>query len=96
MISYAIGNIFLRFMLIFFEIKIINTISTVILIALIPLFIFNFASKKGSDWLVQWEKEDANLQQLPYELLIVNVSTIGIHFLTGVLLTIGVLLSVWI
>ena len=66
------------------------------LIALIPLLIFNFASKKGSDWLVEWEKEDANLQQLPYELLIVNVSTIGIHFLTGILLTIGVLLSVWI
>jgi len=66
------------------------------LIALIPLLIFNFASKKGSEWLIQWEKEDANLQQLPYELLIVNVSTIGIHFLTGVLLTIGVLLSVWI
>jgi len=66
------------------------------LVALIPLLIFNFASKKGSDWLVEWEKEDANLQQLPYELLIVNVSTIGIHFLTGVLLTIGVLLSVWI
>ena len=60
------------------------------------IIIFNFASKKGSDWLVEWEKEDANLQQLPYELLIVNVSTIGIHFLTGVLLTIGVLLSVWI
>ena len=66
------------------------------LIALIPLLIFNFASKKGSDWLVEWEKEDANLQQLPYELLIVNVSTIGIHFLTGILLTIGILLSVWI
>ena len=66
------------------------------LIALIPLLIFNFASRKGSDWLIEWEKEDANLQQLPYELLIVNVSTIGIHFLTGVLLTIGVLLSVWI
>ena len=47
-------------------------------------------------WLVEWEKEDANLQQLPYELLIVNVSTIGIHFLTGILLTIGVLLSIWI
>ena len=42
------------------------------------------------------EKDDANLQQLPYELLIVNVSTIGIHFLTGLLLTIGVLLGVWI
>ena len=38
-------------------------------------------------------KRRCNLQQLPYELLIVNVSTIGIHFLTGVLLTIGVLLK---
>ena len=66
------------------------------LIALIPMLIFNFASKKGTEWLTEWEKQDANLQQLPYELLIVNVSTIGIHFLTGVLLTIGVLLSVWI
>ena len=66
------------------------------LIALLPLAIFNFANKKGMSWLTEWEKEDANLQQLPYELLIVNVSTIGIHFLTGILLTIGVLLSLWI
>ena len=66
------------------------------LIALLPLLIFNFASKKGSSWLDQWEKDDANLQQLPYELLIVNVSTIGIHFLTGMLLTLGFLLSTWI
>ena len=66
------------------------------LIAILPLLIFNFANKKGMSWLVEWEKEDANLQQLPYELLIVNVSTIGIHFLTGILLTIGVLLSIWI
>ena len=66
------------------------------LLALLPLAIFNFANKKGMSWLTEWEKEDANLQQLPYELLIVNVSTIGIHFLTGILLTIGVLLSIWI
>ena len=66
------------------------------LIALLPLAIFNFANKKGMSWLTEWEKEDANLQQLPYELLIVNVSTIGIHFLSGILLTIGVLLSIWI
>ena len=66
------------------------------LIALLPLLIFNFASKKGSSWLDEWEKEDANLQQLPYELLIVNVSTIGIHFLTGILLTLGILISTWI
>ena len=66
------------------------------LIALLPLLIFNFAAKKGSSWLDEWEKEDANLQQLPYELLIVNVSTIGIHFLTGMLLTLGFLISTWI
>jgi 1,4-dihydroxy-2-naphthoate octaprenyltransferase len=66
------------------------------LIALLPLLLFNFASKKGQSWLNEWEKEDANLQQLPYELLIVNVSTIGIHFLTGMLLTLGFLISTWI
>jgi len=66
------------------------------LIALLPVLIFNFAQKKGFAWLDQWEKEDANLQQLPYELLIVNVSTIGIHFLTGILLTLGFLISTWI
>ena len=66
------------------------------LIALIPVLIFNFAQKKGYAWLEQWEKEDVNLQQLPYELLIVNVSTIGIHFLTGILLTLGFLISAWI
>ena len=65
------------------------------LIALLPVLIFNFAQKKGYTWLDQWEKEDANLQQLPYELLIVNVSTIGIHFLTGILLTLGFLISAW-
>ena len=62
------------------------------LIALLPLLIFNFANKKGMSWLVEWEKEDANLQQLPYELLIVNVSTIGIHFLTGILLAVAYIL----
>ena len=58
--------------------------------------IFNFASKKGSDWLIEWEKDDANLQQLSEELLIVNVSTIGIHFLTDSIINNWVLLSVWI
>ena len=60
------------------------------------IFLFHFASKKGTSWLNEWEKEDANIEQLPYELLIVNVSTIGIHFLTGILLTIGFVISVWI
>ena len=35
------------------------------LIALIPLLIFNFASKKGSDWLNEWEKEDAMREGIP-------------------------------
>ena len=72
------------------------TINPVASIALLPIFLFHFASKKGRSWLNEWEKEDANIEQLPYELLIVNVSTIGIHFLTGILLTIGFLISVWI
>ena len=71
-------------------------INPVASIALLPIFLFYFASKKGRSWLNEWEKEDANIEQLPYELLIVNVSTIGIHFLTGILLTIGFLISVWI
>ena len=71
-------------------------INPVASIALLPIFLFHFASKKGTSWLNEWEKEDANIEQLPYELLIVNVSTIGIHFLTGILLTIGFLISVWI
>ena len=74
----------------------IYTSNLFTLIALLPILIFNFAHKKGSSWLDEWEKEDANLQQLPYELLIVNVSTIGIHFLTGILLTLGFLISAWI
>ena len=45
------------------------------LIALIPLLIFNFASKKGSEWLIQWEKDDANLQQLPLSLIHISEPT---------------------
>jgi len=92
-------NVWKNLMLLSFAIILgasIYTNNLFALIALIPVFIFNFAQKKGYAWLDQWEKEDANLQQLPYELLIVNVSTIGIHFLTGILLTIGFLISTWI
>ncbi|PZC41172.1 MAG: 1,4-dihydroxy-2-naphthoate octaprenyltransferase [Chloroflexi bacterium] len=66
------------------------------LIALFPIILFYFGYQKGKSWLNEWEKEDANIEQLPYELLIVNVSTIGTHFLTGILLTMGFLLSAWI
>ena len=92
-------NVWKNLMLLSFAIILgasIYTNNLFALIALIPVLIFNFAQKKGYAWLDQWEKEDANLQQLPYELLIVNVSTIGIHFLTGILLTIGFLISTWI
>ena len=92
-------NIWKNLMLLSFAIIVgasIYTDNLFALIALIPVLIFNFAQKKGYAWLEQWEREDANLQQLPYELLIVNVSTIGIHFLTGILLTLGFLISAWI
>ena len=92
-------NVWKNLMLLSFAIIVgasIYTDNLFALIALIPVLIFNFAQKKGYAWLEQWEREDANLQQLPYELLIVNVSTIGIHFLTGILLTLGLLISAWI
>ena len=92
-------NVWKNLMLLSFAIIVgasIYTDNLFALIALIPVLIFNFAQKKGYAWLEQWEREDANLQQLPYELLIVNVSTIGIHFLTGILLTLGFLISAWI
>ena len=92
-------NVWKNLMLLSFAIIVgasIYTDNLFALIALIPVLIFNFAQKKGYAWLEQWEREDANLQQLPYELLIVNVSTIGIHFLTGILLTLGFLISTWI
>ena len=88
------NSMLLSFAMIFGAAIYTNNLFT--LIALLPILIFNFAHKKGSSWLDEWEKEDANLQQLPYELLIVNVSTIGIHFLTGTLLTLGFLISTWI
>ena len=71
-------------------------VNSFTIIGLLPALLFYFGLKKGRDWLIEWEKEDANIEQLPYELLIVNVSTIGTHFLTGILLTMGFLISAWI
>jgi 1,4-dihydroxy-2-naphthoate octaprenyltransferase len=45
--------------------------------------------KMGADWLQRWAEEDADRQKLPYELLMVNVSTIGTHFSVGILLVLG-------
>jgi 1,4-dihydroxy-2-naphthoate octaprenyltransferase len=43
----------------------------------------------GGEWLERWAEENADRQKLPYELLMVNVSTIGTHFTVGILLTVG-------
>jgi len=58
----------------------------------LPLVLLRYAIKWGKEWLIRWNEPDADRQKLPYELLKVNVSTIGIHFLTGTLLV----LSYWL
>lgn len=60
-----------------------------VLISLLPLVLLRYAIRWGKEWLVRWNEPDADRQKLPYELLKVNVSTIGIHFLTGTLLVVG-------
>jgi 1,4-dihydroxy-2-naphthoate octaprenyltransferase len=60
-----------------------------VLISLLPVILVHFAIRWGKEWLVLWNKPDADLEKLPYELLRVNVSTIGIHFLTGSLMILG-------
>ena len=52
---------------------------------------FADAFKMADDWMVKWNNPDADRQKVPYELLLVNVSTIGIHFLTGILLSVCLL-----
>tara|TARA_Y100001970_G_scaffold294096_1_gene446783 strand:+ start:22505 stop:23965 length:1461 start_codon:yes stop_codon:yes gene_type:complete len=91
-------NVWQFFMIVAFLIIAINAIfiNPLTGIALLPCLLFYFGLNKGKNWLIEWEKEDANVDYLPYELLIVNVSTIGTHFLTGVLLTLGFLLSAWL
>ena len=65
-----------------------------VLIALIPFILVSKGIKAGNEWLTRWEAKDANRQQLPYELLQVNVTHIGTHFTTGLLLVLGYFL--WI
>ena len=91
-------NVWQFFMIVAFLFIALNAmfINALTGIALLPMALFYFGLKKGRAWLIEWEKEDANVDYLPYELLIVNVSTIGTHFLTGVLLTMGFLLSAWL
>jgi 1,4-dihydroxy-2-naphthoate octaprenyltransferase len=60
-----------------------------VLIAMLPFLLARKAMTMGADWLQRWAEKDANRQQLPYELLMVNVSTIGTHFSVGILLVLG-------
>ena len=60
-----------------------------ILISLLPLALVYMAVKWGNEWMKRWNMDGVDRQKLPYELLKVNVSTIGIHFLTGVLMVLG-------
>ena len=60
--------------------------------ALLPLALVWKAFKMADEWMVKWNNPKADRQKVPYELLLVNVSTIGIHFLTGILLAVAYIL----
>ncbi len=64
-----------------------------VVIALLPSLLFYKAIKWGKEWLQAWHAPNADLAKLPYELLRVNVSTIGVHFFTGMLLVFAFWLS---
>lgn len=63
------------------------------LIALLPGVLSYYAWRWGKEWMSRWNQSGVDRQKLPYELLKVNVSTIGVHFMTGLLLVLGYLLS---
>lgn len=58
-------------------------------ISLLPFILIVMARRTGKDWLKRWNVVDADRQKMPYELLQVNVTSIGVHFLTGLLLVLG-------
>ena len=60
--------------------------------ALIPIALVWKAFKMADEWMIKWNNPNADRQKVPYELLLVNVSTIGIHFLTGILLAVAYIL----
>lgn len=64
------------------------------LLALLPLPLLIHADRLARGWLRDWNRDDADLQRLPYLLLKVNAITIGIHFSTGLLLVLAYGLSV--
>ena len=60
-----------------------------VLIALLPALLAWKAINMGNDWLDRWNGVDADRDKLPYELLLVNVFTIGTHFSVALLLSLG-------
>ncbi len=60
-----------------------------VMIALAPFLLARKAMSMGEEWLERWAERDVDRQKLPYELLPVNVSTIGTHFSVGLLMTLG-------
>jgi 1,4-dihydroxy-2-naphthoate octaprenyltransferase len=60
--------------------------------ALLPVLLVWKAFKMADEWMIKWNNPDADRQKVPYELLLVNVSTIGIHFLTGILISVAYIL----
>jgi len=63
------------------------------LIALLPGLLVFYMRGKGLEWLDQIDTGSVDWQRHPYLLLPVNVSTIGLHLLTGLLLVLAWLLD---
>jgi len=83
---FSFGFIFFLGMVGFF----IPALSTpFVLISLLPVILSHQAIKQGKAWLDLWNDPSADRRKLPFELLKVNVSTIGVHLLTGGLLALG-------
>lgn len=59
------------------------------LLALPPAALTVWALRCGRAWMEEWASEGVDRQKKPYELLPVNVSTIGVHLLSGLLLVLG-------
>ncbi len=64
-----------------------------VIIALLPTVLLYRAIRWGKEWLQAWKAPGADRSKLPYELLRVNVSTIGVHFFTGILMIFAFWLS---
>ncbi len=60
-------------------------------LALLPLALVWRAFTLADKWMVKWNDQNEDRQKVPYKLLMVNVLTIGIHFLVGVLLSVAYL-----